>query len=251
MLVTRSAGIGGVEEHVYQLSRYLVSNDYDVSWVVLSDKEASLKYLSAPGVRFIILKDQPGQSLSSFLLLPELFKIVWKLKPQIVHLHGIRPMLLFSLLPFPSGSQRISSIHGSYLLMSLNESGQIIFLKQCLSAIFHLFSCWRSKIVITVSHAINKELHHLAPSFFLKNTLVIHNGVDCAFPAKHIPPPENIIQTFRPQEMQVVFVGRLDPKKGVELIIRAAAEIEASFSIRYHFFGSGYKLSDSTFTFCF
>jgi len=59
MLVTRSGIIGGVEEHVCNLAKYLINRGYGVLWVVLSRDGISPRYRAIPGIRFVVLEDPP------------------------------------------------------------------------------------------------------------------------------------------------------------------------------------------------
>ena len=243
MMVSRSGTIGGVEEHVSHLSQYLCAQGCEVIWIILSSVGLSNKYKSIPGVQLIALNDSHDQSFSSFLLLRRLFHLVWKYRPSVVHLHGIRPMVLFSLFPFPRGAHRISTVHGSYLLMTMTEDGKVVVWKKLLSAVFHLFSCWRSHQVIAVSKSLIRELQQIAKPFTLKNIKVISNGIECNNHKTKEKIPTKIRETFVHGEIQVVFIGRLDPKKGIDILIRAAASIDTVLPIRYHFIGDGYMRS--------
>ena len=238
MLVTRSAHIGGVEEHVYQLALYLIKRHYSVLWVVLSG-DINKYYRQTPSLHFIILNDLSGQSFTSFLLLGKIFKIVWRFKPRIVHLHGIRPMLLFSLIPFPLKVRRVSTVHASYLLMAMDSAGKTIYWKCLVSKIFHVFSCLRSDQIIVISKFIAQEVQQLVYPFLLHNIHVVYNGVDCSSNKSRLP--ENVAVTFHANELQVVFVGRLEVNKGVDTIIRAMADLDSSVKVRCHLLGDGYQ----------
>lgn len=241
VLVTRSAVIGGVEEHVSQLARYLVTRQCSVIWLVLSGEGLNRAYRRIPGVRFVILDDKEGQSVTSFFLLGRLLHIVWRFKPCIVHLHGIRPMLLLSLIPFPLHTRRISTLHASYLLMAMDSTGRTITWKRFVSILFHLFSCWRSQRIIAVSQFLADEISQTISPFEFSKMQVVHNGVDCTRPPTKNPLPDKVAETFSANEMQVVFVGRLEAKKGIELIIRAISMLSPSVRVRCHLFGDGYQ----------
>jgi glycosyltransferase involved in cell wall biosynthesis len=241
ILVTRSALIGGVEEHVSQLAHYLAKEGYHVLWLVLSGEGAARTYRRIPGVHSILLNDTEGQSFSSFLLLGKLLRIVWRFHPRIVHLHGIRPMFLLSLIPFPFQVKRICTLHASYLLMAMDSEGRIISWKRLLSALFHIFSCVRSNFIIAVSQTLAHEIQRLVAPFKFNKIQVVHNGVDCSVIPANTTLPATIAGTFQADEMQVVFIGRLETKKGVELIIRAVSMLSPSVKIRCHLLGDGYQ----------
>lgn len=240
ILVTRSAMLGGVEEHVSNLAVHLVSLNYSVVWLVLSLNNLNNDYRRLPGVRFVILNDTEAQSLSSFFLLWKLILIVWRFKQSVIHLHGIRPMLLLSLIPLPKNTRRVSTVHASYLLMALNEVGKIVVWKRLVSIIFHAFSCWRSDAVITVSNALSDELNKMIPAVKFA-TYSIYNGVDCSATPPSSALQKCIAKEIKNNEMQVVFVGRLEKNKGVETIIRAVSVLSPSVKIRCHLFGDGYQ----------
>jgi glycosyltransferase involved in cell wall biosynthesis len=241
MFVTRTALIGGEEEHCYQLARYLVTQGCSVLWVVLLGSVNSL-YKQLPSVRFLTLNDSVSQSFSSFYSLKRIVKLVWRFKPGIVHLHGIRPMLLFSLIPFPSKVRRISTVHASYLLMAMNDdTGKTIAWKCILSKLFHIYCCVRSHCILTVSQALADEMQQLISPFRFNHLNVVFNGVECTDSSGVEPFPDKYAETFLYNELQVVFVGRLDVKKGVELLIRAVASVAPLVQIRCHIFGDGYQ----------
>jgi glycosyltransferase involved in cell wall biosynthesis len=69
---------------------------------------------------------------------------------------------------------------------------------------------------------------------------IVYNGVDLS-PDLSGTIPEKYSETFQPDELQIVYLGRLDVKKGVELLIRAVASVSPHLKVRCHFFGDGYQ----------
>jgi glycosyltransferase involved in cell wall biosynthesis len=238
VLITRSGVLGGIEIHVSKLASFLAKKGCRVIWIILCKDGLHPQFKKIPKVKLLLLNDKYQQSFLSFTYIFTFIHIIWRLRPEVVHLHGIRPMFLFSLFPFPKKTKRISTVHASYLLTAKNYEGKIIFYKKILSFFMHFFAYIRSDIFICVSDFLKKELKN---SFFLINfnkTKLIYNGVDnCNFNINVNRYMFDIVKTFKKKELQVVFVGRVELLKGIDTLIWAINKCRKHISVRCHIFG--------------
>ncbi|MDX9715166.1 MAG: glycosyltransferase family 4 protein [Dissulfurispiraceae bacterium] len=259
MLVTRSASAGGLEDRTALLAKNILEQNRSVIWLVLSGDDINQIYRRIPGVRFVRLNDTVSQSILSFTLLPKLAAIIWRLKPRIVQLCGIRPMFLMSLFPFPLKTTRISSVHGSYKLMALNGKGEIIKWKLWISRVFHCFGCIQSKKVITVSNSLLHEMKQICPVLSDKKIFTIHNGVDLPQRPDQVSTMDDNVavgnSNCRTEEQSlqrmlgvrdgtalVISAGRLSHEKNYECMIKAAKIVLSKLpEIVFAIFGDGYK----------
>jgi starch synthase len=81
--------------------------------------------------------------------------------------------------------------------------------------------------IIAVSHGMKRDVLSTYPTVDPDKVHVIHNGIDAQ---QYAPDPEtDVLERFGvdPDRPSVVFVGRITRQKGVPVLLRAAAELDA------------------------
>ena len=133
----------------------------------------------------------------------------------ILHIHGVwsAPQHLAAKIAFQKKLPTIVSAHGMLEPWLWNRQGAAVFVKKKM-----YWSLIASNIYkrATVLHAITpleqKHLHELAPKVPIE---VIPNAVDIG---KYTQ-----LEISLPREKIILFLGRIDPKKGVDILIKAFA----------------------------
>ncbi len=201
---------GGITEHVHHLSYFLKKRGHEV--VILTGNHKNGKNIGLNSIRVIRI----GRGIlvpvnRSFYSLPVSFNITSRIKEvllsenwDIVHVHGtLSPSLpLFTLLQSPyTNFMTFHPTHGYSI-------GFEIF-KPLLKKAFDRID---GKIAVSKS-ALKSIRRHFDGDF-----RIIPNGVDTDRFGPHVEPFENL---KKPGEKVILFVGRIEPRKGVGTLIRA------------------------------
>ncbi len=137
-------------------------------------------------------------------------KIIKKIKPDVINAHFLDDSLLyfyFSTLRFKN--KIILDIHGNEIhIFSKNKFYKYFFSKIIKKA---------SKIVVH-SEYMKESVIKTYP--FSKNIIVIENAIEL----------KKFKTLFNPTKDYYLFVGRLDYKKGVDILIKAYKKVEAKLS---------------------
>ncbi|HVQ16380.1 MAG TPA: glycosyltransferase family 4 protein, partial [Vicinamibacterales bacterium] len=221
--VIRSAQVGGVEQHVIDLIQSL-RGQYSIELVTLTD-EAPHESFARLGIPLHQLKGHTVQRVSSLSNLGDLVRKFKELAPDIVHLHGIRPIFFGAVAARVAHVRKIvATFHSSHRLMAMNDAGVVQPLKLLVSKVMHCVGLACSTHSIAVSRNLEQELHRilrqclLLPYWINRRKLhVIYNGMALERFSREPtrPPPPST------KEMTIGYVGRLDPKKGAEYLIEA------------------------------
>ncbi len=201
---------GGITEHVHHLSFFLQKRGHNV--VILTGNHKNGKNIGLNSVKVI----RVGRGIlvpvnRSFYSLPVSFNITSKIKEvlfreswDIVHVHGtLSPTLpLFTLLQSPYVNfMTFHPTHGHSLGFEIFKP----LLKRAFDKI-------EGKIAVSRS-AMKSIKRHFDGEF-----RIIPNGVDTVRFGPHVAPFKGL---KRPGEKIVLFVGRLEPRKGVGTLIKA------------------------------
>jgi len=247
--ILRSASYGGVETHVYDIMRMLDRRYYDVILVALTNLTVSDKFRDL-GIKIICLNDTEWMSPKSLLSVMPLLRLLRCLKPDMVHLHGTRPIFIGSIAARLAGLSRIvSTVHSSYQLMALDVAKSRQRRMANLGRMTYLIGLLLSTKVITVSSFLGAECRDIVsilPGFLTRRIndkiVTIYHGVDTSRYAgntsRHKPAHDNctVIGT----------VSRLDePKKGIAVLIHSLHSLLArNYKVRLKIAGDGPSLSE-------
>jgi glycosyltransferase involved in cell wall biosynthesis len=229
-LVLRSLGSGGVEAHACQLATGLVNRGFKVFIISLCEGEVNHNFRKL-GVPITQLADSKGQSLNSLRNVFVLRKTFLQLRPDIVHLHGIRPIFIGSIAARLARTPRvISTMHGSYKLMTMDKYGHSSRFKLAVSILMHSVGILLSNHFITVAKTLEAEAQYclkkavgnwLAKRCYPKIS-VVKNGIgDRFFNGPSSIKPKTVTPT-------IGTIARLDPKKGISFLIEAVRDLNMS-----------------------
>jgi len=199
---------GGVSEHLYSLSKYLRKRGHEV-WILTTsygkDDGKFNGYVHRIGRVLILPLNKSQITLTFDPLLPlKVLRFLREMRFDIVHTHGpLAPNLpgwTTILSPYPV----VSTFHTSFVGFNWYKVAKIFFTP-----------VWKKiKVAIAVSETAKK----LMEPYFKGDYEIIPNGVDT----------ERFKQDGERHEIYskingktVLFVGRLEPRKGPDLLLKA------------------------------
>ena len=232
--VVRSAGIGGVESHVLHLCRRQRTAGMAVTVVSLVDGPVQPAF-GQLGISVIRLGDQEKWSARMGRLIWSLRDALRQIVPDIVHLHGARPLFIGSIAAKLAKCRTIvSTLHGSYRLMALDPKGQERPALRLLAKLVHFVGFALSNRILIDSRALESEVAGVYRGLCLDFEAVKRKKVRLAYNSVEIdeldcsPKDRDLRAEFGLAPDTVVFgtVSRLDePKKGLGVLLRAFAPL--------------------------
>lgn len=237
--IVRSAQFGGVETHVYDLLEHGVRAGYDMKLISLANVQPDKKFTRLD-IEIITLSDKQWMSKSiinnigrTLLNIYHLYKVLKKVQPDVVHLHGTRPVFNGSIAARACRVKCIlSTVHNPMDLMSIKPDGKRNSLLHYVSQVIYSVGMMISDRVITVSESIRQEIELFVKKNKIASTVtgkitVIYPGVDLHnIKNKYC----NIRDEFAINESTVVIgcVTRLDePKKGIGVLLKAISILKS------------------------
>ncbi len=156
--VVRSAGIGGVETHVLNLCRSQRASGMQVTLVSLVEGPVQPAF-EQDGVPVIQLGDREAWSTQIWPVLWTLKTTLRGLAPDIVHVHGARPIFIGSIAAKLAKARNIvSTLHGSYRLMALDQSGRERPALRLLAKLVHFVGFALCDRILIDSQALEAEV---------------------------------------------------------------------------------------------
>lgn len=220
---------GGIELHVFELSKYL-SKHHQVTVIASLPKNKST--VEAIGrVRVVKLRGFEIRGVSPLFtrienpLIPNLSSMMRKLNSfDLVHAHGQEYAISYFAIreAVRSGTPCVLTIH--HTGEALSRYPAIRLLRRILKKTAFKFSIEAADATIAVSKGAVRYLSSFRP----RRTYLIPNGID--------------LERFSGVETSseyVLFVGRLDPLKGPEYIVRAIPLILKKVDTRFLLVGAG------------
>lgn len=201
--------VGGVQSVVRGLARFLAARGHAVSTGWAQRSTAARDHTPGWAGQFPVRR-----SRSRWFHVPSGMRLVWRLlreRPQVVHVHYASPSVrYFTALARWFGFRVMLTCHGSDILRPLPEDaphlGAVLSEADCLTA---------------VTPDIQSRLARRRPPGE-QACLLVPNGVDTDF---WHPAPEGRAASAEPV---LVAVGRLEPVKGLDLLVAACAALAAA-----------------------
>ncbi len=204
---------GGVTNHISSLEHYLTKMGHRVKVIAPASKA-----VSTFGDRFIpVGKPRPVPSSGSIArvtislrLAPRIKAILDEEKFDIIHLHEpLCPMLCTTVLRL-SQTANVGTFHAyGSIGYSLSKPLNTLFLKR-----------WFSKLHGKI--AVSKPAMELVNKHFPGYYTIIPNGVDLDYFSSAVSP----IDEFGDGKINILFVGRLEKRKGLDYLLEAHKQIK-------------------------
>jgi glycosyltransferase involved in cell wall biosynthesis len=230
--VVRSAGVGGVETHVQYVLRLLQAQGDVVSLVSLSSDTPHAKFVEL-GAPIVTLSDQPAWGWNTVKAGIGLWRALRRDPPDIVHVHGARPILLGSVAARLAGVDHVvCSLHGAHDLMAVRSDGTMSALGAWGARVVHGIGFrLASRIVICAKRLSGDALVSLrsvtlgAARMLRKKERVVYHGIDIR--QFDVVPSAKARARESDVDLVVGTLSRLDePKKGIGVLLNAVAELE-------------------------
>jgi glycosyltransferase involved in cell wall biosynthesis len=244
--VLRSAGTGGVETHVKDLARTLLKIGARPIIVALADTEPHRDFREL-GCRIVTLSDRETWGWATVKSAGELRRTLRALSPDIVHLHGARPIFVGALAARLSGCREVvTALHGAHNLMAVRDDGSTTAMGELFARFVHGIGFLLSSRIVLCAHRLRRDAEVClatvtfgSPRRALKKVRVIHHGIDLTpfqRPPAAAPDPRGFV---------VGTLSRLDePKKGISVLLQAMALLQArGIRPELRIAGSGYSRS--------
>lgn len=231
MFVIRSLTIGGAGRQLIELATGLAAAGWSVDVVTFYPGGGLKPELDQHGVRVRDLEKRGRWDLTVF---PRLARLLRRIDAPVVHAYSGEANLMVALLrPFLKGSKVVWGIRASDLSRSRQD---------WLSEVLGQANRWlarRADLIICNSRSGMRM--RAAEGYPLDRLVVVPNGID----VRRFAPDPTARDTVRsgwdvePDELLIGLVGRLDPVKGHDVLIRAVAPLLAPTRARLVFVGDG------------
>jgi len=205
---------GGVAHHICSLERCLTQMGHEVKVIAPASRA-----VDTFGDRFILIgKPRPIPASGSiarvpvsFRLRPDVKDVLEKEKFDLIHLHEpFMPTLCTSVLRF-SRTANVGTFH------AYDGSPGYNFIKPLATLFLNkLFPRLDGRI------AVSKPAMEFASKYFPGSYEIVPNGVD----TKHFSPQVSPIEKFCDGKLNILFVGRLEKRKGAEYLLKAYQRVK-------------------------
>jgi glycosyltransferase involved in cell wall biosynthesis len=219
--------IGGMEEHVYQISLELTRRGHNVAVVTSNEADGKTCPVQTEVMEGIDVYRFPlfmPRMLRESWFIPEILKCFLRLRADVVHVHGYRCLSSFNAVYFAQ-ARNIPSVltpHGIYPTRSfINGLAKSIF-----DHVFgRLLLSFSDKIIALSEH--NRQLL-LQFGASADKIVIVPNGVNVEEYAS-LQRSNSILEELKTDGPVLLYVGRIDWNKRVEKIVEAMPTILKEF----------------------
>lgn len=231
VFVIRSLGIGGAERQLIELTRGLLERGWIVEVIAFYPGGGLKPELVSAGVAVRDLAKRGRWDLLAFV---RLLRLLRRSRAPVVHTYlGEANLVVAALRPFLGPRAVVWGIRSADLSRSRQDwlSGAIGWLNRRLAA--------RADLIICNSNAGLRA--HVAEGYPEARMTVIPNGVDTRRFAPDADARDGVRRMWavRDDDVLIGLVGRLDPIKGHEVLLRAVAPLAARQPVRVVMVGTG------------
>ncbi|MBI4092997.1 MAG: glycosyltransferase family 4 protein [Candidatus Kerfeldbacteria bacterium] len=219
--------LGGVTEHVYHLGRELVRRNHRVTVITGGAKtpeDRGLRVLRLGRTWLVTMNGATVSAVLGFGFARQLRHIQQRERFDLVHIHSpLDPWLPLSAARHLRGPL-VGTFHTYRSTMPLPS-----MVRNRLAGVLH-----RLAARIAVSASAKEYAQHFGQVPFQ----IIPNGVDC----DRFSPAVEPFPAFRDGRFTVIFVGRMDPRKGSRYLLQAIPYLERELpDYRLLIVGSGWR----------
>jgi len=204
---------GGISEHIDSLARYLRKRGH-LTYILTANFNSGISYKDPDYVIRVgrAFKIPINKSISSITLSPKLNKlvkeIVQKNNYDIIHIHGpIAPVLPMLALKY-SRSINVATFHSAH--------DEVLLYRIFKGYLENYFKKLHGRI------AVSEVAKRSISRYFDGEYRIIPNGVDVH---RFNPNNEKIEWLVKDNSKKILFVGRIEPRKGLKYLILALNEI--------------------------
>ncbi len=231
VFVIRSLTIGGAGRQLIEIATGLAATGWAVDVVTFYPGGGLMPELDRRGVRVRDLQKRGRWDLTAFLRLARLLR---RMDPPVVHAYSGEANLMVALLrPFLRGSRVVWGVRASDLSRSRQD---------WLSGVLGRANRWLARRVdLIICNSQAGMTMRIAEGYPRDRTVVVPNGIDVRRFA-HDPRARDAVRSawdVEPDDILIGLVGRLDPVKGHDVLIRAIAPVLPSSRARLVFVGDG------------
>lgn len=224
LMVITEGDLGGAQRHVLDISRELSRRGHEVVIAVGGQfdelsRAAAEGFLPIETIRLThtIRSIRPHEDIRGFI---EIFKLVRKLRPDIVHCHSSKAGVLASIAGRLAGSKVVYTAHGFVFCEELPIVTKIFYI-----LVEKFSSLFRHRIItVSQSDADAACAHHVVAA---KKIAVIPNGIDLDMESRILPEHEARLLlgswcgAIFTDEKIILSIANFYPAKNLALLIRA------------------------------
>jgi glycosyltransferase involved in cell wall biosynthesis len=216
--------IGGAENHLHQIVRRLPSN-YETSIITfgLHSQKYQVSKIPVRSYRGFRIHWGTGFTTLSHGMLKDLLRM----KPDIIHAHTYG-FAHTDLASFIGKMKNIPVVVTTHYDRSKADEVSKLLLRELYDNIIGRMTLSIANKILAVT---NYEKNFLVSKFYLNDEKisVVPNGVEVD-KFRNLPDPQAIISRYGLQKSRVaLFVGRIERKKGIQYLLRAAPKIVSEF----------------------
>lgn len=216
--------IGGAENHLHQIARRLPSN-YETSVITFGPRSQKYQVGKIPVRSYRGFRIHWGTGFTT--ISHGMLKDLLRMKPDIIHAHtyGFAHTDLASFIGKMKNIPLVVTTH--YDRSKADEVSKLV-LRELYDNIIGRMTLSLANKILAVT---NYEKKFLVSKFSLNNEKisVIPNGVEVD-KFRNLPDPQSIILRYGLKKSRVaLFVGRMEKKKGIQYLLRAAPKVASEF----------------------
>lgn len=216
--------IGGAENHLHQIARRLPSN-YETSIITFGPHSQKYQVSKIPVRSYQGFRIHWGTGFTT--LSHGMLKDLLRMKPDIIHAHTYG-FAHTDLASFIGKMKNIPVVVTTHYDRSKADEVSKLLLRELYDNIIGRMTLNIANKILAVT---NYEKNFLVSKFYLNDEKisVVPNGVEVD-KFRNLPDPQAIISRYGLQKSRVaLFVGRIERKKGIQYLLRAAPKIVSEF----------------------
>jgi phosphatidylinositol alpha-mannosyltransferase len=206
---------GGVVNHILALDRQFTGRGHDVRVIAPASQVVPTvgdRFIPIGRPRSIPASGSICRISISLWLAPRIKEVLAREKFDIIHLHEpFMPMLCSAVLRF-SETANVGTFHAYHGSPGYNFGWPI-------SALI----LYRRRRKLMGKIAVSKSAMNFASNHIPGRYNIIPNGVDL----EHFTPDVAPIEKFRDGKVNILFVGRLEKRKGLDYLLKAYRQVKA------------------------
>jgi len=245
--VIRSAQTGGVESHVQLLAREQAHQGLKTTIISLASLNPASAFLVGPW-QIYCLRDKMQWSTRTLVTAFDLSRLLGQLEPDIVHLHGARPIFIGGLAARLSRKKGVVvTLHGAYDLMAVDSESRVVPSRRLLAKLVHGSGFMMADRIIVCAAKLVEEVRKVLSFPAISVASVIERKVRVVRHSIDLTPFRDMSAKFaselRSGPLKIGTLSRLDePMKGIGVLLDAIKKIQSEgLTVSLRIAGDGYS----------